>query len=73
MVFVETFGQKILNDGDERIYFKIYTRVGPVAEWYCASRTTTQVWGSNPGLGKVHSAFHSFSESIKRWPSMLGN
>ncbi|GFW60771.1 transposable element Tcb2 transposase [Trichonephila clavipes] len=45
----------------------------PVAGWLVHHASTPQVRGSNPELGKIDSAFHPFSGSIKRAPSLLDN
>ncbi|GFW13628.1 hypothetical protein TNCV_1210941 [Trichonephila clavipes] len=45
----------------------------PMAKWLVHHASTPHVRGSNPGQGKVDSAFHSYSGSKKGEPSLLGN
>ncbi|GFU88992.1 hypothetical protein TNCV_2894401 [Trichonephila clavipes] len=42
-----------------------------LAEWLVHRASTPQVRGSNPGLGKVDSAFHPFGGSIKEYLTPL--
>ncbi|GFX00743.1 hypothetical protein TNCV_4577101 [Trichonephila clavipes] len=43
-----------------------------MSEWLVHRASTPQVRGSNPGLGKVDSAFHPYSGSIFEYQAFVG-